>query len=245
MTSKEQVIDFPAPPADARIPYGDGEHHFGDLRIPAGPGPYPVAIVIHGGYWRAMRDLEYIGHLAAALTNLGLATWNVEYRRIGHAGGGWPGTFEDVLAAAEHLTKLPYPFDMSCVGAVGHSAGGQLALCLAKRLPLVKKVITLGGVCDLRQAWEWNLGDGVVEQFLNCNIDLCREASPRELLPLGKHQIVIHGTEDDTVPFAMARDYVAAARAAGDDAQLVTVEGGDHFNVVLPRFAERVMLYFK
>ncbi len=235
------MLDIPAPPADARILYGHGEYRFGDLRVPAGSGSHPVALVIHGGFWRAVRNLDYIGHLCAALTRLGVVTWNVEYRRIGHAGGGWPGTFEDVLAAAEFLKKLPCELDMTRVCAVGHSAGGHLALCLAKRFPPLQTAISLGGVCNLDEAWDWRLGDGVVEQFLHGNRDLVREASPRQLLPIGKQQIIMHGTQDDTVPYAMACDYVEAACAAGDDARLVTVEGGDHFDVVLPGFAERIM----
>src|SRR5579872_4131906 len=143
------ILDLPAPPADARVRYGPGEQHFADLRCPAfsleqgrtryAPTlqreSYPVVIGIHGGYWRARYGLDYFGHVCAALTAAGIATWNIEYRRLGDDGGGWPGTFEDVALAADALRTVAtsYPLDLTRVYAVGHSAGGQLALWLTGR----------------------------------------------------------------------------------------------------------------
>ena len=100
------ILELAAPPADYRLPYGPDPLHFGDLRLPAGPGPHPLAIVVHGGFWRSLYNLEYFGHACAALAARGIATWNIEYRRIGNPGGGWPGTFQDVAAAADHARAL-------------------------------------------------------------------------------------------------------------------------------------------
>src|SRR2546426_3154207 len=121
-----ETPEFPPPPADHRILYGPGEFHFGDLRLPKQNGPHPAALVIHGGFWRAEYGLEYIGYACAALTDFGLATWNIEYRRLGQEGGGWPGTFEDVANAADHLQSIAQQFnlDPNRVIAIGHSAGG-------------------------------------------------------------------------------------------------------------------------
>src|SRR5438132_9320670 len=118
-----------------RIAYGPDRFQFGDLRLPSGSGPRPVAIVIHGGFWREKYDLEYIVPVCEALTAAGVVTWNLEYRRIGNAGGGWPGTFEDVAAGADHLHSLAHEFnlDLNRVIAIGHSAGGHLAFWLASR----------------------------------------------------------------------------------------------------------------
>ncbi len=136
------------PPADHRIAYGPGQFHFGDLRVPKTRGPHPVAIVIHGGFWRAKYDLDYIGHLCAAFTAAGMTTWNIEYRRLGNTGGGWPGTFEDVVRAADHLEKIARDFalDLYRVITVGHSAGGHLALWLATRKKTLQGVIALAAV---------------------------------------------------------------------------------------------------
>lgn len=251
------ILDVPAPRADARIPYGAGEYHFGDLRLPRGAGPYPVAIVIHGGYWRARYDLEHIGHLCAALTRAGLATWSLEYRRLGNPGGGWPGTFLDVAAGADYLRQLAgsFPLDLAQVVAVGHSAGGHLAAWLAGRhhiapasplhaehpLPL-RGVAPLAGVLDLQRADELRLSAGVTGELMGGAPDQYPDryaaASPAALLPLGVRQILLHGTADEDVPYAISRDYVAAAQAAGDDAELVTLPGAGHFEVIDPRSAE-------
>src|SRR5882762_6470270 len=107
-----EILDSTPPPADQRIRYGPGEFHFGDLRVPPKHGPHPAAVVIHGGFWRATYGLEYSGHICAALTDAGIATWNIEYRRLGHSGGGWPGTLEDVTDATDHLLPIAAEFNL-------------------------------------------------------------------------------------------------------------------------------------
>src|SRR5215475_4845842 len=104
--SSRDILTRAVMPADHRLPYGPNEFQFGDLRLPKGPGPHPVAIVIHGGCWMSEYGLSYMSHLSAALAEVGVATWSVEYRRIGNEGGGWPGTFVDVSRAADHLRAL-------------------------------------------------------------------------------------------------------------------------------------------
>ncbi len=253
----ESILDVPPPPAGQRISYGDSPYHFGDLRLPELPGPHPVAIVIHGGFWRARYDLEHIGHLCAALTHAGLATWNLEYRRLGIPGGGWPGTFLDVAAGADYLRQLagPYALDLRRVVSVGHSAGGHLAAWLAGRgrvlpgsplhaenpLPL-RGVVPLAGVLDLIRAYELRLSAGVTGELMagspEEHSDRYAAASPAALIPLGVRQILLHGTADEDVPYAISRDYAAAARAAGDDAELITLPGTGHFELIDPRSAE-------
>jgi len=140
VSASEDILTLPAPPADARIAYGPDPLQFGDLRLPTaasggGDGPFPLVVLIHGGYWRNRYDLAYFGHAAAALTATGFATWNIEYRRVGDAGGGWPGTLLDVAAATDYARTLAatQPIDLDRVVALGHSAGGQLAAWLAAR----------------------------------------------------------------------------------------------------------------
>jgi acetyl esterase/lipase len=236
------ILDLTPPPADARIAYGDAPQQFGDLRLPAGAGPHPVAIVIHGGYWRSAYGLEHIGHLCAALTRAGVATWSLEYRRIGDPGGGWPGAGEDVSRGAEYARTLAqsYPLDLTRVVVVGHSAGGQLALWLAAqhKLPL-RGVVSLAGIADLRRAWELGLSRGVVAELLGGTPreypERYRRASPIELLPLRVPERLLHGTRDDVAPTEISRRFQAAAAAAGDDARLIELPDAGHFDLIDPR----------
>ena len=227
-----------------RIPYGSGEFQFAELRIPETAGPHPIAIVIHGGFWRALYGLDYIGPACDALTAAGMATWNIEYRRIGQAGGGWPGTFEDVSHAADHLQSIAAEFnlDLNRVIAMGHSAGGHLALWLATRKKWLRGVISLAGVADLRRAFELKLSNTVVADFLGGSPDEVPDrykfASPIEQLPLGLPQKLFHGTLDDSVPYEISRRYVQAAKIPGDDVELITLENAGHFELVDPRTKE-------
>ncbi len=252
-----RVFEEPPPPADARIPYGPDPSQFGDLRLPAGAGPHPVVVVIHGGFWRARYDLEHAGHVCAALTAMGTATWSIEYRRLGNPGGGWPGTFHDVAAATDLLRELapPHNLDLNRVVAVGHSAGGHLALWLAGRhrippgdplhdpspLP-VRAAVSLAGVADLRRAWELRLSRGVVQEFMGGPPDRCPEryaiASPIELLPLGVPQTLIHGTRDENVPLEISERYYTEATLLGDEAKLVALPGAGHFELIDPQSQE-------
>lgn len=236
------ILDLTPPPADARIAYGEAPQQFGDLRLPRGAGLHPVAIVIHGGYWRSAYGLEHIGHLCAALTRAGVATWSLEYRRIGDPGGGWPATGGDVARGADYLRTLAqrYPLDLTHVVAVGHSAGGQLALWLAAqhKTPL-RGVVSLAGVCDLRRAWELGLSRGAAAELLDGTPQQqparYRQASPIELVPLGVPERLLHGVKDDVVPIEMSRRFQAAASAAGDDARLIEIPNAGHFDLIDPR----------
>jgi acetyl esterase/lipase len=190
----------------------------GELRVPSGSGQHPVAIVIHGGYWRARYDLTEVGHLCEAVTRQGLETWNLEYRRIGNPAGGWPGRLDDVRMGAAHLETVAAErsLDLKRMVAMGHSAGGHLALWLAKQNAIaLRGLVALAPVADLRRAWELKLSDTVVADLLRGSPqdlpDRYRSASPVELA-LGVVQRVLHGVNDDVVPMEISRRYVAAAK---------------------------------
>lgn len=248
----DSVLDREPPLADQRIAYGSDPLQFGDLRLPGGPGPNPCAIAIHGGFWRNRYDLAHLGHLCAALTASGIATWNIEYRRLGDSGGGWPGTFQDVALAARYLidNASTYGIDPDCIFAIGHSAGGHLASWLAggasmpgnglihpDRFPL-RAAVSLGGVLDLRRAWELRLSEGVVRDLLDGTPDDVPEryaaASPIELLPSGVPHLLVHGVADGIVPIGISERYREAAVAQGDDVTLVALPGADHFEPIDP-----------
>src|SRR5215210_6101524 len=125
------VDKLPSKPADAKVAYGSDPLQFGELRLPKGTGPFPVAVVIHGGCWVSeFATLQNTAAAADALRDAGVATWNIEYRRSNNPGGGWPGTFMDVAAATDYVRELArrYTLDLTRVLAIGHSAGAHLAL---------------------------------------------------------------------------------------------------------------------
>jgi acetyl esterase/lipase len=223
-----------------RIAYGNDAYQFGEMRIPESSGPHPVAVVIHGGFWRAKYDLEYIQPICSALTDAGIATWNLEYRRLGNPGGGWPGTLDDVAAGIDYLFSLSSRFqlDLTRVITVGHSAGGHLALWLASRKKLLAGAISLAGVVDLRRAWELRLSNSVVAEFLSGSpyevADRYDFASPIERLPLGLPQRLFHGTADESVPFEISERYALKAKRLGDDAELITLPSSGHFELIDP-----------
>lgn len=259
LSAARHLLDRPVPPAPARHAYGPAPSQYGELWLPLGPGPHPLIIAIHGGYWKAIYDLGYMGHLCAALAADGYACWNIEYRRVGEAGGGWPGTFLDVAAAADHARSLATtaPLDLNRVVTLGHSAGGHLALWLAARarlpaasplctpdpLPL-RAAVALAGVVDLHLADRWRLSDdGEATRRLMGGSPAQHPAryaagSPAALLPLGLPQILIHGRADRMVPVRISRRYAAAAFRAGDPVQFFDLPDTDHFAIVDPASAQ-------
>ena len=240
MTLGDDILSLAAPSADARVAYGGDGNQFVDLRLPKASGTHALAIVIHGGYWRAKYDLGYMGHLCAGLTAKGVATANVEYRRVGNAGGGWPATFADIRAAYQFLMQnaRQHQLDAQRVIVMGHSAGGQLALCLAAHETGVKAAISLAGVVDLQRAYELHLSNDAVVEFLGGTpaevADHYGEADPMRLT-IGARQWLVHGTADDVVPFALSKDYVSAKVKAKENARLGEIAGAGHFEVVDPR----------
>ncbi|WP_150242927.1 alpha/beta hydrolase family protein [Nocardiopsis quinghaiensis] len=228
------------------VAYGDHPSQNVHLWDPVGGtgGPAPVAVLLHGGWWRDRFDAGLMDPLARDLAATGWAVWNVEYRRTGGDGGGWPQTLDDVGRALEFLTVAAARgsgrYDLSRVVSVGHSAGGHLALlnALDERTP-VTAVVALAPVTDLERCAGAGLGEGAVGPFLgqDPSAALYSDSSPVRRVPLGVPQLVVHGDADQRVPVEHSRDYVAAARAAGEDVDYREVAGADHFAVIDPAHA--------
>jgi acetyl esterase/lipase len=227
----------------SRIYYGnDRLRQFGDLRVPSGPGPHPVAVIIHGGCWLNRFGLDLMDDTSEALTAAGLATWNIEYRRLGDPGGGYPNTFTDVGLAIDTVRDLALTcnLDLGNVMTVGHSAGGHLGVWAAARhrlqpenplrgpdpLPL-SGVVALAGIFDLAESRTSTACGELAEQLLGGTPEEAparyAETSPSALVPLGVHQVLIHGTDDPIVPLVVSQHYRQVARQAGD-----------HFDVIDP-----------
>jgi acetyl esterase/lipase len=242
MTQSEDILYTKPPAADLRLTYGTDPNHFVDVRIPGGNKLHPIVFFIHGGYWRSQYDLTYAGHLCHALKAEGIASWNVEYRRVGNPGGGWPGSFEDIRRAFRALQEYPQhqrpAFDLERLCVAGHSAGGQLALTLAAFEKSVKRAFSLAGVLDLRRGWELHLSGDAVAKFLGGSPsevpDHYREASPAERAIPQATQKLIHGTYDGAVPYEISRSYAERKKKAGEDVELITPDKVGHFEIVDP-----------
>ena len=243
---------FPNPAPDARISYGDGPLQFADLRRPKGPGPHPVMILIHGGCWLAEYDITHIGKLADAFARNGIATWTLEYRRVGDAGGGWPGTFQDVMRGSDHLLSLAeqYSLDMNRVIVAGHSAGGHLALWLAGREQFkdtdffssasavqLKGVLGLAPAPDLAQLHQQGVCGNVIDKLMGGSPAEYPEryaiASAIEMVPIALPQLLVIGKYDEAWA-PVGQRYFDAALAVDDTVRLVEAPESGHFEMIDP-----------
>ncbi len=210
--------------------YGKSEHQCGDLYLPKVSMPAPVVCLLHGGFWRMPYGREEMNDIARDLVGRGYAVWNLEYRRVGADGGGWPGTFDDAIDGIDHLADLSaqgLPLDLSRVIVAGHSAGGHLALWSAHGLRQAARrvqpmaVAGLAAVVDLDHAHALGSGRHAVAELLGGSPEQqparYAAASPQALVPLRVRQLLLHGALDEALPVDMARRYAQTATVAGDD----------------------------
>jgi len=208
--------------------YGEHPAQVAELFEPAGESR-GVAVVIHGGFWRAAYDRHLMDDLCRDLAAGGWTAWNLEYRRLG-AGGGWPATFDDVGAG----TRAAPPAER--LVTIGHSAGGHLALWVAAQDMGVTHAVSQAGVVDLAEAIRLKLSSNVARELIGADPDgeRLRLASPAELLPLGVPQLLVHGARDDIVPAQMSEAYAARALELGDPVETTILPCG-HFEHLDPR----------
>lgn len=225
--------------------YGPDPEQVADLLVPATDGPHPVVVLLHGGFWRARFDRSLMAALAVDLADRGWASWNVEYRRVGN-GGGVPESLDDIRAAIAALSVaspteggLDLDLDVGRIVVVGHSAGGQLGLCVSDE-PAVGGVVSLAGVCDLVSGYREAIGDAAVQAFMGGRPDERPDAyalaDPLARVPASARVLLVHGDQDQRVPVQQSRRYARVAAAAGDDrCELLELPGVDHFAVIDPR----------
>lgn len=246
------LLERPRPEPDAGIRYGDKMQQVADLWLPAGPGPHPTVLMIHGGCWTSdIADRHIMDWIAADLRGRGIAVWNIDYRGVDRKGGGYPGTFLDVGAAADALRANAgrYHLDLSPLVAVGHSAGGHLALWLAGRPRLpessplradnpirIDTVVSLGGLPDLEEAArsENGCGNEVIGGLTGGHF---ADTSVPRLAPLGVPQVLINGRQDRIIPVHYASDYAAKMRAAGDTVEVRLIDHTGHVELIAPESA--------
>ncbi|OBK04245.1 hypothetical protein A5746_19445 [Mycolicibacterium conceptionense] len=183
-----------------------------------GSAPIGLAVLIHGGYWRGSFGADLMEPLAADLTARGWNVANIEYRRVGRA-GGYPTTLQDATAAVTFAIGAA-PSEHRIV-LIGHSVGGELALLNAR---LAHLVLALAPVTDVRRTFDEDLGEQAAIEFIGAtpeqNPDAYATASPRYQLPVGRPVLITHGLDDARVPVAHSRDYRDAAIRHGDNIEL-------------------------
>ena len=217
-----------------RVSYGGDPNQF--FEVWPSETTTGVAVFIHGGFWRAKYDLKHANPFCAALAANGVTTANLEYRRVGQVGGGWPGSFEDVVAgvraASAHLGALPV--------IVGHSAGGHLALRLACEPDPLRAVIGLSPVADLRLAYELNLSNGAVAEFMGgppqSPTGRYDEACPSKCVS-SIRRILVHAGEDEDVPIAISRRFVEARSHDAVPPTLIEIPNATHMELIDPESA--------
>ncbi|MEW5917966.1 MAG: alpha/beta hydrolase [Gemmatimonadota bacterium] len=248
-----ELAAIPAPPPQHRIAYGADPFQFAHLRLPKGPGPHPVVVFIHGGCYLSQYDIAHAGALEQAFADSGYAVWSIEYRRVGNEGGGWPGTFEDVGRAADHLRTLTnqYPLDLRRVVAAGHSAGANFALWLAARSriraesplraerPLVvQAVLGLAPAPVLPLLHEQRVCGHVIDKLMGGSPEQVperyRDVSPSLMVPIGVPQILVVGAQDRSWgPAGLAYHQLTVA-ARDTLVRLVDAPLAGHFDVIAP-----------
>ncbi|NEZ02576.1 alpha/beta hydrolase [Wenzhouxiangella sp. XN201] len=252
-----EIVEQAQPEPGLRVSYGESPSQFGELYLPEGEGPFPLLVMIHGGCWRVEYGLDHVAPLADDLRQAGVAVWSLEYRRLGEAGGGWPGTFDDMAAGFDRIEELAesHPLDLDRVVLAGHSAGGHLALWLAARQQLpgdhrwhaeapsgLRGVVGLAAISNLERYAE---GEGACNRSaaeILGEDDSGREdrlalISPDRLLPPAVPVHLVHGREDSIVPLEQSVIHAARIRAAGGEAKRHIIESAGHFDLIAP-FAE-------
>jgi acetyl esterase/lipase len=243
---------------DRTLSYGPLPEQVVDVRLPAvaaGPAPAALVVVVHGGFWKAEWDRAHAAPQSAGLAAAGHVVATVEYRRVRTAGGGWPGTLDDLALLTDTVpglvaAALPGRVDPARTVLVGHSAGGHLVTWAASRHrlppsspwhrpdPLPVGVVSLAGVLDLALAAALGLGGGATQALLGGEPEERPEryaaADPARLLPTGVPTVLVHGTRDEDVPIEVSRSYAAAARAAGQQVALHELAGTDHMALIDP-----------
>lgn len=263
------LLDRQRPEPDSTIPYGDDQMQKVDLWLPAGAGPHPIVLMVHGGCWQTeIADRRIMNWIADDLRTRGIAVWNIDYRGVDRTGGGYPGTFADAAAAADALRQhaARHKLDIRPLVAVGHSAGGHLALWLAARRAVSRRpasaliprgspligadplsidtVVSLGGLPDLELAATppgSGCGTEVIEKLVGpptlSSRNVYADTSVPRLAPLGVRQVLINGLQDRIIPTAYAEAYADTMRASGDKVKVRMIDNTGHVELIAPETA--------
>jgi len=222
------------------IQYGELPQQIGELWLPLLSGQHPMVMLIHGGCWLNQFDLTHIRPLAARLQAAGIIVWSIEYRRLGDDGGGYPGTFDDVRLATDKFQLLKIDLEnkgyaINNTYAIGHSAGGHLALWAGAVTKSFDQIIGLAAIADLATYAE---GDSNCEQAAlslmgespEDNPAIYQVSSPIELDYHPRQVILFSGGRDMIVPISQAEAFINIH----SDTSLQFFEDAGHFDFIHP-----------
>jgi acetyl esterase/lipase len=248
--SLNEYMSLSGPEPTAHIAYGNAPSQYAELFEPAGDGPFPVVVLLHGGCWVSeLQGIRQFRKMSGALAFQGIAVWNVEYRRADEDGGGYPGMYLDMISALDALkaNATKYRLDMNRIVAVGHSAGGFLAQWIAGRAriptssPLyrtdylpIRQIIGLGSINNLRDGTgPCGVGVSTLTGSRSANrADVFSDTNPADLLPNGSNTVLINGDLDRQVPPDVATRFATKARTAGDRVTTIVLKNANHFDEV-------------
>ena len=226
-------LDFET--ADVKLVYGDADPNlqYGLLWLPDSPTmaeKAPLIVLIHGGCWLNEYDIQHSYALSTALAAAGYGVWSLEYRRTGDAGGGWPGTFEDIKQGLAFTSSLrSYPVDLDKVVIVGHSAGGHLALLAGAELQDIDGVIGLAAITDIvKYSRGENSCQSVTDDFMGGSFEMnptAYETANPANKSLYINTVLLRGSADQIVPPGQAILPGATTRV---------FEGAGHFDWIHP-----------
>ena len=246
------------PTPTKKVAYGTHPDQYAELWLPSQSATAPVIILVHGGCWRAdLPGPELVAFLADDLRKQGIAVWSITYRRVGTVAAQYspyPGTFQDVAVATDHLTSIAHEhkLDLSRVVTTGHSAGGHLAMWLAARprLPVdsplysnkplpIRATVGIAAIADLQVGKTMSAhacGTDTIDLLIDSKQrkDAFRDTSLTPLLPIGIPQTLISGVYDAIVAPAQALRYRERAKEKNETVELLTLDDAGHFELVAP-----------
>lgn len=189
-------------------------------------------IFIHGGCWLKDYDISHTAAASSALNDAGYNVWSIEYRRLGMAGGDWPGSLNDVTAAISYVQNK---LNDEPVALMGHSAGGHLALLATANESAVAQdidvVIGLAAITDMAsyaQA-EGGCNEAAANLMQTAYADTSdyAAASPNAQ-SLHSNLWLLRGSADSIVPMSQTDGLPV-------DVQVETIEGAGHFDFIHPQ----------
>lgn len=243
-----EVDALASDPPTLKVAYGSASAlQYGELRVPPGKGPFPLAVIYHGGCWAGMGAPSNVAALASFLSRNGVATWTPSYRETG-SGGGWPNTFADWAQGLGYVQTLAasYPLDLKRITVMGHSAGATPVMWLPTGhkgdevikpdVPSVQAAVVIDG--------PMRVGDFVGVDAMICGkpvIAPMMGGTPAEVparyamldplanKPLVKRLLVIDGALPDPAP-----DLIDGLKAQGIAVEVIRVSQDQHFNMLVP-----------